>query len=32
LLRTEPAGTHVSMLVKGKAGVRRIDVILRDQI
>jgi PDZ domain/Aspartyl protease len=32
LLRTQAAGTHVPMLVKGKSGIRRIDVVLRDQI
>jgi hypothetical protein len=32
LLRARPAGTHVPMLVKGKAGTRRIALTLRDQI
>ena len=32
VLRTEPAGTHVPMLVKGAKGTRRIVLTLRDQI
>ncbi|HEY6517084.1 MAG TPA: aspartyl protease family protein [Steroidobacteraceae bacterium] len=32
VLRTEPPGTHVPMLVKGAKGTRRIVLTLRDQI